>query len=209
MRLRDPVKPREELERDWQPKTKLGREVKEGEIDSLSHLFGKKGRIPEWQIVDYFLQDLRAIRIESRRVSRQTAEGPKSSFRSLVAVGNGDGFVGLGVAAFKERRESIVKAKRKAKKNIIPILRGCGSWECRCKQPHSIPCKLEGKAGSTRIILYPGPRGLGLVAGKVGKIILELVGIEDVWTKTIGNTRNPINFARATYNALKNSYDFL
>lgn len=209
MELRDPVKPREELESDWRPKTKLGEEVKSGKIEDLSHLFREEGRIPEWQIIDYFLQDLRAIRIESRRVSRQTAEGPKNSFRSLVAVGNADGFIGLGVASFKERRESILKAKRKAKKNIIPVLRGCGSWECRCQQPHSIPCKLEGKAGSTRVTLYPGPRGLGLVAGETGKIILRLTGIEDVWTKTVGNTRNPINFSRATYNALKSSYDFL
>lgn len=206
MRLRDPVKPRPDLEREWNPKTEIGLAVKEGKIETLSELFRREGRIPEWQIIDWFLQDLQAVRIESRRVSRHTAEGPKSSFRSLVCVGNKDGFIGLGVGKFKERRESIVKAKRKAKKNLIPILRGCGSWKCRCQQPHSVPYKLKGKAGSTRVLLIPGPRGLGLVAGEVASVVLRLAGIKDVWTKTMGETRNPVNFSRATYNALKNSY---
>lgn len=209
MKLRDPVKPKPDLEREWEPKTEVGLAVKRGEIESLNHLFKREGWIPEWQIIDWFLQDLEAIRISSRRVTRQTGEGPKSSFRSLVAVGNRDGFVGLGIAKFKERRESIIKAKKKAKKQISPILRGCGSWKCRCRQPHSVPYQLKGKAGSTQVILIPGPRGLGLVAGEVGKIVLKLAGITDLWTKTIGNTRNPVNFARATFRALKSSYEYV
>lgn len=209
MELRDPVKPKPDLEREWEPMTGVGLKVKEGKVDSLSQLFKIEGRVPEWQIVDWFLQDLKAIRIESRRVARHTAEGPKSSFRSLVVIGNEDGFVGVGVGKFNERRESIVKAKRNAKKKIVPVLRGCGSWECRCQEPHSVPYKLHGKAGSTRIILLPGPRGLGLVAGKVASIVLELAGVKDVWTKTMGETRNPVNFARATYDALMSSYDYI
>jgi small subunit ribosomal protein S5 len=63
--------------------------------------------------------------------------------------------------------------------------------------------KVEGHAGSVRIILKPAPQGIGLVTGDISKKVLELAGIKDAWTFARGQTRTTINFAKATFNALK------
>jgi small subunit ribosomal protein S5 len=63
--------------------------------------------------------------------------------------------------------------------------------------------KVEGKAGSVLVMLKPAPQGIGLVTGEVSKKVLELAGIKDVWTFSRGQTRTTINFAKATFNALK------
>jgi len=124
----------------------------------------------------------------------------------VVAVGNGDGYVGIGSAKAKQMRNAIDKAIIDAKLNIIPVRRACGSWECRCNQPHSVPFRVTGKAGSVEVTLIPAPRGTGLVAGDVAKIVLRLAGIRDVWTRTKGETRTAPNFAKAVYEALKQTY---
>jgi small subunit ribosomal protein S5 len=62
-----------------------------------------------------------------------------------------------------------------------------------------------GKAGSVSITLIPAPRGLGIAAGDTAKKVMEMGGIQDVWTKSSGNTRTTLNFAKATYNALRNT----
>lgn len=123
-----------------------------------------------------------------------------------MAVGNADGYIGLGSGKAKQMRNAIDKAIIDAKLNLIPIKRGCGSWECRCEQPHSVPFKVVGRAGSVEVTLLPAPRGTGLVAGDVGKIVLKLAGIKDVWTRTKGETRTAANFAKAVYEALKQTY---
>ena len=86
--------------------------------------------------------------------------------------------------------------------------RGCGSWECSCGEPHSIPFKVEGKAGSVRVTLLPAPKGVGLVIGDSAKVVLRLAGIKDIWSKTKGETRTTVNFVKAVYEALKNTYKF-
>jgi small subunit ribosomal protein S5 len=63
--------------------------------------------------------------------------------------------------------------------------------------------EVTGKAGSVRVTLKPAPQGIGLVTGDIGKKVLALAGIKDVWTFTSGNTRTTINFAKATYEALR------
>ena len=63
--------------------------------------------------------------------------------------------------------------------------------------------KVEGTAGSVRVTLKPAPQGIGLVTGDISKKVLELAGIRDVWTFSRGQTRTTINFAKATFNALK------
>ncbi|MEM4579483.1 MAG: 30S ribosomal protein S5, partial [Thermosphaera sp.] len=101
------------------------------------------------------------------------------------------------------------KAIRNAKLNITPIRRGCGSWECRCGEPHSVPFTVTGKSGSVEIIIKPAPKGTGLVAGDIGKVVLRMAGIRDAWTESFGETRTSLNFAKATLNALKNTYRFV
>jgi len=205
----DVTTPREELETTWKPVTKLGKMVKEGKIRSLDEIFAITGRIPEWQIIDWLVPELRGHLIDVEIVQRQTDSGKRNAFRVMVAVGNMDGYIGVGIGKHAEQRMAILKAIHRAKKNLVPVLRGCGSWECRCGQPHSLPFKVEGKTASVRVIFYPGPRGLGLVAGDVAKILLRLAGIHDVWSQTFGNTRTHINFAQAVYDALANTYYLL
>ncbi len=205
----NPVLPRAELEEIWEPKTKIGRMVKDGKIRSMDELFKMVSRIPEWQIVDWLVPNLKAEVLQVRIVKRTTDSGRRPSFRIFAVVGNEDGYVGVGKGKHVERREATLKAIARAKKNMVPVLRGCGSWECRCGLPHSLPFRVEGKGGSVRAIFYPGPRGLGLVAGDVAKRILTLAGVRDVWSKTFGKTKTTPSFALAVYDALKNTYAML
>ena len=106
-------------------------------------------------------------------------------------------------------RFAIEKALINAKLNIIPVRRGCGSWECSCSDPHSVPFVTMGKSGSVRVIIKPAPRGTGIVAGDVAKVVLKYAGISDAWTQTFGETRTTINFAKAVYEALRRTYNFV
>ena len=156
-------------------------------------------------ITNFLLPNLEEEVVDINLVQRQTDAGELSRFRATVVIGNRDGYVGIGEGKAQEIGQAIRKAIVDAKLNIIPVRRGCGSWECACGAPHSLPTKVEGKRGSVRIELIPGPRGLGIVAGEAARIVLELAGVEDVWTRTYGETRTTLSFAGATFEALKNT----
>ena len=190
---------------DWIPRTRVGRMVKEGKITSIAEIFANNLRITEVEIVDYLLPGLEQEVLDINLVQKQTAAGERSRFRAIAIVGNRDGYVGLGTGKAVHVVSAIEKAVKNAKLSIIPVRRGCGSWECACGAPHSLPTKVEGKRGSVRIELIPGPRGLGIVAGEAARIVLELAGVEDVWTRTYGETRTTLSFAGATFEALKNT----
>jgi len=194
---------------EWIPRTKVGKIVKEGRITSLKELFELNLPILEPEIVDYLMPDLKNEVIDVKIVQKQTDAGEISRFRVAVVVGNEDGFVGIGAGKAKQLREAIEKAIVNAKLNITPVRRGCGSWECLCGRPHTIPFTVRGKSGSVVVTLYPAPRGTGLVVGDVAKVVLRMAGVSDVWSKTLGETRTTYNFARATFNALKNTYSFV
>jgi len=190
---------------EWVPRTKIGRMVKEGKITSMEELFANNLRITEVEIVDHLLPGLEQEVLDINLVQKQTAAGERSRFRAIAIVGNRDGYVGLGTGKAVHVVSAIEKAVKNAKLNIIPVRRGCGSWECACGAPHSLPTKVEGKRGSVRIELIPGPRGLGIVAGEAARIVLELAGVQDVWTRTYGETRTTLSFAGATFEALRNT----
>ena len=138
-----------------------------------------------------------------RQTQKKTQEGNKPKFGTLAIVGNEDGYVGIGYGKGKETVPARGKATRNSKQNIIKILRGCGSWQCSCKQPHSVPFAVEGKYGSVKIKIMPAPRGTGLcIEGECGKV-LKIAGIKDVWSKTFGQTRTKINLIYACFDALK------
>jgi small subunit ribosomal protein S5 len=139
-----------------------------------------------------------------RQTQKKTAEGNVPTFACMVAVGNEDGYIGLGYGRAKETLPARTKALRDAKLNVIKVERGCGSFDCLCKEKHSIPFKTEGKCGSLRVILIPAPQGTGLVIGNECKKILRLAGIKDVYSKTFGQTRTTFNMAKACIEALKN-----
>ena len=81
--------------------------------------------------------------------------------------------------------------------------RGCGDWGCVCGREHTVPFKVQGKTSSVNVNLMPAPAGVGLVIGDVGKTILKLAGIQDVWSQSFGQTQTTVNFANAVFNALK------
>lgn len=185
---------------EWQPRTKLGRLVLEGKVTSLSEVFENGWRIKEPEIVRFLLPDIKQEVLGVRIIQKQTESGEITRFSAVVAVGQ-TGWFGVGHAKAYQIRDAIDKATNNALLNIIPVYLGCGSWECRCGQPHSIPYKLEGKSGSVRVKILPGPRGLGLVAGELIKKLLSLAGVKDAWTKTFGSTSTLLSTTHAVYNA--------
>lgn len=194
---------------EWAPRTRLGKMILEGRITSIEEIFMEGLRIREPQIVDALLPDIQEEVIDINLVQKQTDAGETSRFKAIVAVGNKDGYVGLGSGKTSQVRAAIEKAAVDARLNIVPVRRGCGSWECGCGRPHSVPFKVEGKCGGVRIVMLPGPRGLGLVAGEVAKIIFGLAGIKDCWTRSYGSTRTIPSFAYAVFDALKKTYSLI
>lgn len=188
---------------DWTPKTRLGKLVAEGKIKTMEEALASGLPIKELQIVDTLVPNLEDDILEISMVQRMTDSGRRMKFRVVAVVGNKDGFVGVGIGKASQVAIAIQKAVTDAKINIFKVERGCGSWECGCGTKHSIPFKVIGNCGSVEITIVPGPKGLGIVAGKVAKRILELAGVNDVWTFTRGQTKTTVNFAKATFEALK------
>jgi len=194
---------------EWKPRTRLGWLVKEGRVTSLKEIFDMNAKIKEPEIVDALLgRELQHEIIDINMVQKMTDAGRITRFRVVVVVGNQNGFVGIGVGKARQLRLAVDKAIADAKLNIIPVRRGCGSFECGCSEPHSIPYQVEGKAGSVRVALKPAPKGTGLVAGDTAKVVLGYAGIRDIWSWSKGKTSTTINFALAVFEALKRAYRF-
>ena len=191
------------------PRTSLGRMVAEGKITSLKEIFQEGLRIREPGIVDVLLPNLEEEVLDINLIQKQTDAGERSRFKAIVAVGNRDGYIGIGFGKARQVRGGISKAVVDAKLNVIPVRRGCGSWDCGCSDPHSISFAVDGKCGSLRITLLPAPRGTGIVAAGIVKTILGLAGIRDCWTRARGQTKTAHSLAIATYNALKNLYEIV
>lgn len=187
----------------WEPKTLLGKMVRSGEITSMREALKTGLPLSEPEIVDILLPNTEEEVLDVNMVQRMTDSGRRVKFAITVVVGNSDGYVGLGHAKFKEVGPAIRKAIDDAKLNIIEIKRGCGSWECGCWTPHSLPFAVVGKCGSATITLKPAPKGVSLAVADTVKHVLRLAGIKDVWALTKGETRTTINFAKATFNALE------
>ncbi len=201
----------------WVPKTNLGKLVKSGKIKSIDEVLEKHKKILEPEIVDYLLHldsDLLLIgqakgkfgggkRRAWRQTQKKTMEGNVISFSTMVVVGDKNGHVGLGYGKAKETLPAREKALRQAKLNIIKIIRGFEDPADSAKSdPHTVPFKTEGKCGSVRITLLPAPRGTGLSVADECKKILKLAGIQDVYSRTKGQTRTTFNLARACIDAL-------
>jgi small subunit ribosomal protein S5 len=197
---------RKEAEDTWIPKTKLGELVQQGLI-TIDKIFQNNLVVKEKEVIDQLLPQLEEDVITIKMVQQMTASGQKSRFKAVVIVG-ADGFLGYSNAKNKEVGPAIRKAIDKAKLAVVPILRGCGSIECGCGGTHSIPFKTEGKCGSVRVQLIPAPAGVGLACADKVKQVLKLAGIEDIWSKTFGDTRTSENLVKATFNALKNAHKY-
>jgi len=198
---------RSEQERpEWKPRTKLGMLVAANKITSMEEVFENGYRVQESEIIRALLPDIRNEVVHVGIVQKQTDAGEMTRFNAIVAAGNENGWLGIGKGKASQMRNAIDKATNAALLNVIPIKLGCGSWECRCNQHHSVPFRVEGKGGSVKVEILPGPRGLGIVAGENIQNLLKLAGIKDAWTKTYGSTNTMSSTTKAVYNALRSTY---
>ncbi|MBS3068312.1 30S ribosomal protein S5 [Candidatus Micrarchaeota archaeon] len=187
----------------WQPKTTIGKMVKSGEIQSVEQIFQLGKPIIEPELMDILLPNMESETLHVGSTQRVTDSGKRMQFRIVVVIGDHNGHVGIGVGKSEEIKPALEFAIRDAKKNIISVLSGCGSWECKCNVKHSLTQKTIGKEGSTIITLKPAPRGLGLAGNDVVKKVLSMAGIKDVWSSSSGG-RNTYNMAMAVIYALDN-----
>ncbi len=201
---RPPRRQREEA--PWIPKTILGKRVASGEITTLEEILENGLRIQEAGIIKKLLPDLKSEVIDVGIIQKMTANGQSTRFKSIVAAGNENGWLGIGQGKSKQMRIAIEKATNQAFLNVSPIKLGCGSWECRCDQKHSVPFKVVGKGGSVRVEIIPGPRGLGLVAGGKIKRLLELAGLKDAWTSAKGSTNTMNSTSKAILDCLRQTF---
>ena len=190
----------------WIPKTSIGKRVIAGEINSMEEILSQGLRIQEAGIVKKLLPDLKTEVIDVGIIQKMTANGQSTRFKALVAAGNENGWLGIGMGKSKQMRIAIEKANNSAYLNVSPVKLGCGSWECRCDQKHSIPFKVKGKGGSVVIEILPAPRGLGLVAGEKIRNLLKLAGLKDAWTTAKGSTSTMNSTSKAVLQCLRQTF---
>jgi len=207
----------EEIVLAWEPKTKLGKDVKSGKIKSIDEILDNDQKILESEIVDKLISpkvDLIAQgqakgkfgggkRRAWRQTQRITQEGGVLTFSAMAVAGDENGHVGIGVGKSGETLPARDKATRKAKLSVIKVSRGCAAFDCNCSEKHTVPFVVKGKSGSVTVELIPAPQGTGLVCARELQKILKMAGIKDVYSKTSGKVRTTFNLAKACIEALK------
>ncbi|WPK25252.1 hypothetical protein PUMCH_002559 [Australozyma saopauloensis] len=204
---RGPRRGRRDEEKGWTPVTKLGRLVQAGKITTIEEIYLHALPVKEYQIIDQLLPELKDEVMKIRSVQKQTRAGQRTRMKAVVIIGDSNGHVGLGIKTAKEVASAIKAAIIIAKLSIIPIRRGY--WGSNLGAPHSLPTKVTGKCGSVSVRLIPAPRGKGIIASPVVKKLMQLAGVEDVYTSSSGSTRTTENTLKAAFIAIGNTYGFL
>ena len=131
--------------------------------------------------------------LDLARVTRVTGGGKRLRFRAVVVAGDKKSKIGIGIDKGRDVSQAIEKATSRAKKNLINVAIVEGT----------IPHQVQAKFGPARILLKPQRRGRGLVAGGAVRAICDLAGIQNVSSKILSRSKNKLNNARATMEALK------
>ena len=139
----------------------------------------------------YNREEFEEVMVDIGRVTKVVKGGRRFRFTALVVVGNRNGLVGFGFGKAKEVPDAMRKAVDDAFKNIIEVKR----------KGSTIPDDVEVKFNASRVLLRPASEGTGVIAGGSARPILELAGIKDILTKSLGSN-NSANVVRATLKAL-------
>ncbi len=130
--------------------------------------------------------------LDIKRVAKVVKGGRRFKLRAIVAVGNKNGFVGVGMGKATETADAIRKATESARKNIVRVY---------VNEKGTIPYEIYGKHGASKILLKPAVEGTGIIATETVRNILELAGIKNILTKSLGSNTT-VNLAKATLNAI-------
>ena len=175
----------------------VAEEVASVEEDQADKRPAKKSRRRKIETVEPTESEWKEQVVQIRRVTKVVKGGKKLSFRAIVIVGNKKGQVGMGVAKAAEVIIAIQKAVADARKNLVtvPLFNT------------TIPHMITGRSGAGSVVLKPASKGTGVIAGGAVRAVLELSGVENILSKSLGS-KSPLNAANATLNALKSLRPF-
>ena len=139
------------------------------------------------------VKTLEELVIEVKSVVKVTAGGRQRRFSACVVVGDRKGMVGIGIGKASEVPDAVKKAIQAANKNLIKV---------NLIDNRTIAHEVTGKSGAAKVLIKPAPAGSGLISGGAVRAVLELAGVKDISSKSLG-ARTKLNMATATINALK------